>query len=213
MVTTTSNNIATNTWVKATWEEFLVCANSNKDKAEILYYDQGYLRIEMASLGSAHCQDNSIISTVIVLYCALKNIRIKEFTNGSFYQPGVRECQPDLAFYLGNDFVFPPHNNSPVDINQQGAPNLVVEIGSSSFADDLGRKRLLYEQLGVAEYWVVNVTEGEIIAFAIADGGSRTIKQSQVLPGLAISLVEEALSKSKNEDDGAITRWLIGCWS
>lgn len=213
MVTTTSNNIATNTWVKATWEEFIASAHRNQDTAERFYYDQGYLRIEMASLGSAHCQDNSIISTVIVLYCALKNIRIKEFTNGSFYQPGVRECQPDLAFYLGNDFVFPPHNNSPVDINQQGAPNLVVEIGSSSFADDLGRKRLLYEQLGVAEYWVVNVTEGEIIAFAIADGGSRTIKQSQVLPGLAISLVEEALSKSKTEDDGAITRWLIKCWS
>lgn len=125
----------------------------------------------------------------------------------------MRECQPDLAFYLGDSFVFPLRNNYPVDVNQNSAPHLVIEIGSSSFADDLGRKRLLYEKLGIAEYWVVNVATGEVIAFAVADGGSKTIKHSQVLPGLAISLVEEALKRSQTEDDGAITRWLIGCWS
>jgi len=47
-------------------------------------------------------------------------------------------------------------------------PTLVVEIGSSSLSDDLGRKRLLYEQSGVQEYWVNDLNVEEIIAFAIA---------------------------------------------
>ena len=57
-----------------------------------------------------------------------------------------------------------------------GAPQLVIEIGSTTFRDDIGSKRLLYEQFGVLEYWVVNVAEGEVFAFAMRDGGHWTDK-------------------------------------
>lgn len=39
--------------------------------------------------------------------------------------------------------------------------------------------------------------------------GSYQIRNSIVLPELSISLVEEALKRSQNEDDGGVTRWLI----
>lgn len=208
----TLENITTDTWVKASWEEFLDFAEDSQYAEGRFYYDEGYMRIEMAALGPAHGHDNSIVSTVVVIYAALKNIRIQEFTNGSFRKTGVRESQPDIAFYIGENFRFPPRSNSPVDTNELGAPTLVIEIGSSTFADDIGRKRLLYERLGVKEYWVVNVESGKIIAFAVANEGSHRLQESQVLPGLAISLVEEALERSKTEDDGAITRWLIAHW-
>jgi len=45
---------------------------------------------------------------------------------------------------------------------------------------------------GVKEYWVIDVNAGQVIAFALAKGSSR-IQDSQVLLGLQISLVEEAL--------------------
>jgi hypothetical protein len=61
----------------------------------------------------------------------------------------------------------------------------------------------------VQEYWVVDVAGGEVIAFAVADGGSRQIRESLVLPGLAIALVEEALKRSQTEEDGEINRWLL----
>jgi Uma2 family endonuclease len=202
-------NIPTDTWVKATWAEFLALSNDPQYAEGRFYYDQGYLRIEMAALGPAHGQDNSIVSTVIVVYAALKKIRIKELTNTSFIKMGVRGSQPDIAFYLGESFQFPPRNNSPIDIDRLTAPTLVIEIGSSSFADDLGRKRLLYEKLGVKEYWIVDVENQEVIAFTIANQGSYRISESQVLPGLALSLVEEALERSQTEDDGTVTRWLI----
>jgi Uma2 family endonuclease len=153
----------------------------------------------MAALGSAHGQDNSIVSTVVVLYAALNNIRIKELTNTSFRKTGIREAQPDLGFYLGDSCCFPPRNNSPVNLDELSPPTLAIEIGATSVADDLGRKRLLYERMGVQEYWVVDVAESEVIAFAVQDEGSRRIYESRVLPGLALALVEEALRKSQTE--------------
>lgn len=40
-------------------------------------------------------------------------------------------------------------------------------------------------------------------------GRSGEIKDSVVLPGLVIALVEEALKRSQTEDDGEINRWLL----
>ncbi|MCL1464684.1 hypothetical protein [Argonema galeatum] len=54
---------------------------------------------------------------------------------------------------------------------------------------------------------------GRVIVFAIAEGRSGEIQESQVLPGLALSLVEEALQRRQTENDGAITRWLLQTFS
>jgi hypothetical protein len=51
------------------------------------------------------------------------------------------------------------------------------------------------------------------IAFSIADGRSGEIQASQVLPGLTIALVEEALQCSQTQDDGEINRWLLQSFS
>jgi Uma2 family endonuclease len=205
--------IPTDTWVKATWEEFLTFADDPTLVSGRFYYEQGEMRIEMAALGAAHSRDNSIVSTAIVLFAALKNIRIIEFTNCSFKKTGIRECQPDIAFYIGSSFQFLPRSNSPVDLNQFAPPTLVIEIGASSLSDDLERKRILYQNLGVQEYWVVDVNALQIIAFTITQGKSFATQQSHVLPGLAISVVETALTRSQTEDDGAITRWLLSSFS
>lgn len=205
----TEQTIATDTWVKATWDEFLTFADDPTLISGRFYYDRGEMRIEMAALGPAHGRDNSIVSTAIVLFAALNNIRIIEFTNCSFKKTGIRECQPDIAFYIGSDFQFPPRSNSPVDLDQLEPPSLVIEMGSSSLSDDLGRKQLLYRRLGVQEYWVVDVNTGKITALCLTQEQSVQIQASQVLPGLAILLVETALVRSHSEDDGAITRWLL----
>ena len=163
----------------------------------------------MAPLGAGHGRQNSVVIDVVTMFAAFQNIRIAKFINCSFYKAGVRGCQPDVAFYVGADFQLPTQNNSPIDVNLFGPPTLAIEVGASSFKDDLGAKRLLYERLGVQEYWVVHVAERQLIAFAIADHRSGEIQTSEVLPGLEISLVEEALSRSQTEDDGTLIRWLM----
>jgi len=211
MVDTTSRpqRMQADTWVPAHWDEYgAICEQPDYERARC-YYDNGWMRVEMAALGPWHGRENAIVAKVVSLFATLNLIRMVELTNTSFRKAGEREGQPDIAFYLGDSFTLPPQNNQPVDINTYGAPQLVIEIASTTLGDDLGRKRLLYERLGVQEYWVVNVAASQVIAFAVENGGSREIRASQILPGLALTTVEAAMERSRTEDDGAIARWLI----
>jgi len=202
--------LETDIWVKATWEEFLAFADDSAWEKGKFYYDQEHMRVEMSPVGPLHARHNSIIPYVVILFAALRNIRVVQFANASFRKAGIREFQPDLAYYIGSDLRVPPaDSNSPVNLDEYDPPNLVIEIGASSFNDDLGSKRLLYEDAGISEYWVERANTGEVFAFAINGGGSGRIQQSRVLPGLEIALVEEALNRSETQDDGEINRWLI----
>lgn len=212
-----SQSLTTDSWVWATWTEFLAVCDRldsaagdhiSQEKAKC-YYDTNWMRIETMGIGSAHGQNNSILAAVVLLYGTLKNIPHIAFTNASFRQAGERECQPDLAYYIGSGIKRPPKDNQPVDIAIYGAPTLVIEISSTTLNDDLGQKRLLYERLGVQEYWVVDGQNAIVVAFAVAAGGSRQIQISQVLPGLTMQTIEAALQQSQTVDDTEINRWLI----
>lgn len=61
----------------------------------------------------------------------------------------------------------------------------------------------------MSEYWVVDVQNAQTIAFAIADGSSKRINQSQVLPGLEMALLEEALRRSRQMDNTQVGAWLL----
>ncbi|MBD2774999.1 Uma2 family endonuclease [Iningainema tapete] len=203
-----TETIPINTWVEATWEDFLTFADEPTLKGAKLYYDDGYMRIEISPLSSVYAQDNTIVSNVIVLYAAIKNIPIKRLTNTFFKKVEVHELQPDIAFYIGKK-PLPPQNNSSVNLNESNPPTLIVEIASSSLEDDTERKQKLYQRLGVQEYWVVDVNACKVIANLLSATQNTLIRESQVLPGLEIALVEEALKRSLTDDDGAITRWLL----
>ncbi|MCU0524445.1 MAG: Uma2 family endonuclease [Elainella sp. Prado103] len=204
-----SANPLTDTWVTATWEEFSIVVSRPEFEQARCYYDAGWMRIETMPIDFAHGRDNALLAAAVSLYGTLKNIPFLSITNGSFRKTGERECQPDLAFYIGDTLPNIPRSNSLVDIDRYGSPTLVIEIASTTLSDDLGQKRLLYERLGVAEYWVVQVEAATVIAFTIVDRGSRQISVSTVLPGLTLTTIESALQRSQTEDDGAVTRWLL----
>lgn len=205
-------NLAIDTWVPATWDEFLAASeHSERDKTRC-YYNLGWMRIETMGVGSGHSQDNLLISQVVSLYGMARNVRVKGFTNGSFHKIGEQECQPDMAFYIGNDIPhpFPPKTTEVVDVDRYGPPTLAIEVASTSLNDDLGRKRLLYERLGVREYWIVDVLGMTMLSFAILpDRSSRQITTSLIFPGLEMSMIEEALHRNQTEDDTEISHWLL----
>lgn len=96
-----------------------------------------------------------------------------------------------------------------VNLDLYPVPDLVIEISNTSLADDLGTKRLLYEELGVSEYWVIDSKKTEIIAFRIANGGDSRIIESQVLPGLQLDTMIHALQQSRNTNHSAVSQWLM----
>lgn len=207
-----SQPFVTDTWVKASWDEFIALADQPESEPSRFYYDDGCMRIEMAAVGPIHGRGHSVVARAVSLFATVKTIRIVEYTNTSFRKAGVRECQPDSSFYIGAEFQLPPRTNSPVDVDLYDPPTLVIEVASTTLNDendDLGRKRLLYERLGVQEYWVVDGDGAAVIAFEVFDGGSRQIQTSTVLPGLAIATIEAALQRSQTEEDGAMNRWLL----
>jgi Uma2 family endonuclease len=213
MVIANLPNIVTDTWVNVSWDEFMEFVDHLDYQQGRFYYYENYMRVEMSPVGSIHGNNNNVVANVVNLYATLKNIKIKGWVNTSFRRTSESECQPDLAFYIGDNVKFPPLNNSPVNINELAAPTLVVEISAASINDDLGFKRLLYERLGVKEYWVMNANNDDIIAFEISDGGSRRIEESKVLPGLQIATIKEAIHRSLTQDDGEVNRWLLGIFS
>jgi len=201
--------LLTDEWVIATWEEYIqVIANPKLEKAKS-YYHQGQLRIEMVPQGYDHSYDNSLIGYCVQLFCGITGIPISGVTNCTFRRGNEAEAQPDLAFYIGENAEIIPPNTTIVDLNVYPPPDLVIEIAKTSLSDDIGRKRMLYEQLGVREYWVVNVVQSLLIAFAIVDGGSRQITQSQLLPNLPFSLLEEALRRGRQNGRSQLYTWLI----
>jgi Uma2 family endonuclease len=201
--------LATDEWVTATWDEYIqAIVDPQLEKAKCYYYN-GQLRIEMTPQGYDHSSDHSLIGSAIALFTGIKRIPLSGVTLCTFRKPGEADCQPDLALYIGESAEIIPFDTSMVDLDVYQPPDLVIEIAKTSLPDDLGSKRMLYERLGVGEYWVVDVRQCQLIAFAIAGGGSKQIAQSQVLPVLPFTLLEEALRQSRATGRSQLYTWLI----
>ena len=166
----------------------------------------------MTPIGNDHSRDHGIIGHAIHLYAGLRNIPLNGNDNCSYRKIGVREAQPDLSFYVGDNVNAVPYGTSIIDLDNYPPPNLVIEVANTSLSDDQGAKRLLYEDLGVQEYWIVDVNSVSIMAFQIEEKGSKRITQSQVLPELEISLLVRALQKSRESNHSEVSRWLLQQW-
>jgi Uma2 family endonuclease len=201
--------IVTNTWSKADWETYISTIESPKHEQHQSYYYNGYMRIEDMPTGADHSRYHIIVTFAINLFCTIGQIAINGLDNCTYRKTGIRECQPDLSYYSGEKARLAPIGKSVVNLDEQVNPDLVIEISNTTLEDDLGTKRLLYEEMGVAEYWVVDVQNTLIYAFETIDRGSKRIDNSLVLPGLSIDTITTALNLSKEQDQSQIGKWLM----
>lgn len=204
-----TKQLVTNTWAIATWDEFLKNIENPAHVKAKGYYHNGKYRIEMTPIGNEHSQDHSIINHAVYLYATLRNIPLTGKDNCSYRQVGLKEFQPDLSYYVGNNANVIPWGVGVIDLNEDPVPDLVIEVANTFLADDLGEKRLLYEDLEIAEYWVVDVQNVKVIAFAIEDNGSKRIAESLVLTGLKIEILTEALQRSRTSNHTEVGSWLM----
>jgi Uma2 family endonuclease len=201
--------LTTNTWTKADWENYITEIDSPEHEQHQGYYYSGYMRIEDMPTGADHSRYHVIMTFAINLFCTIGGIAINGLDNCTYRKTGIRECQPDLSYYCEEKARLAPIGTSVINLDEQATPNLVIEISNTTLEDDLGAKRLLYEEMGIAEYWVVDVQNTLIYAFTMIDRGSKRIDTSLVLPGLSIETITEALSLSKEQDQSQIGKWLM----
>jgi Uma2 family endonuclease len=201
--------LPTDTWVSASWDEYVrVIEEPAYAKAKGYYHDRR-MRIEMSPVGNPHSRDHAIIIGAIYLFASLRGIDLDGHDNCTYRKSGCAEAQPDASFYIGETAEVIPWDVTIIDLDRYPSPTLTIEVAQTSLADDKGEKRLLYESLGVAEYWIIDVQNIQVIAFAVEQGGSKRIYQSQVLPGLEIALLEEAFRRSRQMNHGKVSTWLL----
>ncbi|WP_310424519.1 Uma2 family endonuclease [Chamaesiphon sp. VAR_48_metabat_135_sub] len=201
--------IVTNTWRKADWERYISIIDSPEHEQHQGYYYSDYMRIEDMPTGADHSRYHIILTFAINLFCTIGGIAINGLDNCTYRKTGIRECQPDLSYYTGEKARLAPIGKSLVNLDEQAIPNLVIEISNTTLEDDLGAKRLLYEEMGISEYWVVDVQKSQIYAFEMIDRGSKRIDTSLVLPNLSIDTITTALTLSKEQDQSQIGKWLM----
>ncbi|HUY33428.1 MAG TPA: Uma2 family endonuclease [Pirellulales bacterium] len=93
---------------------------------------------------------------------------VEGFGNVSTILSSDSEPQPDETLVIAPDCdgqTRPGHDDEPL----QGAPELIVEVASSSVAYDLHNKYRMYERAGVREYVVVVLREKRVRWF-VSDG-------------------------------------------
>ena len=201
--------VRTDTWVATSWDEYVQIIEHPFYESAKGYYYQGHMRIEMLPVGHDHSEDDGTISLGVNLFGIVRAIPLKILPNCSYRKAEVGECQPDVSYYIGDRAQSIPRGTAVIDLNRFPPPDLVIEVAVTTLLDDIGIKRALYEKLGVAEYWVVDVQNAQIFAYAVADQGSKRIQVSQVLPGLTIAVLEDALRRSRETDQSQVGTWLL----
>ena len=199
----------TDSWILATWDEYMQQLDNAVDQQTKGYYYKEHMRIEMSPVSFDHGQDHVMIIFAVNLLIALKQIPATGLDTTTFRKTGVRECQPDVAYYFGENAKAIPSGTGIVNLDQYPAPNLVIEIARSSLLDDLGTKRSLYEELGVNEYWVIDVKKAQLLAYSMTNQGSQRLQLSQVFPGLEIAILEEVLQRSRQTNQAEVGAWLL----
>jgi Uma2 family endonuclease len=126
-------------------------------------------------------------------------------------KPNTQACAPDLVLYRGAAIPQWQEGESRwLDLSRHRLPDWVGEIADATLSLDLDEQKRLYASLKIPEYWVVDVKGRQLFAFGLTEIGIyEAIQVSQVLTGLPITLVEQALERLTTETNTAAAAWLM----
>lgn len=138
-------------------------------------------------LGQSHGRHHIRFSSLVDAYQSATP-GVQAFDNTSVILGTHDEVQPDICLRIhperGGQSKDSSDNNYIV-----GAPELIIEIASSSYSIDLHMKKQRYQKAGVNEYIVLCLNPFALHWFCLKDGPTIVsdrdgIKRSRVFPGL-----------------------------
>lgn len=132
-----------------------------------------------------HSHRHAVIMGWLINYqAATPGLRLLD--NATIRLDAENEVQPDAALCILNG-----GQTSPAGSYLQGAPELVVEIATTSAAYDLHEKLRVYRRTGVQEYIILLTHERETVWYRLEEGAYETvapdadgITRSRMYPGL-----------------------------
>ncbi len=195
-------------WQQATWDEYVALRDDQSDRCK-LFFDNQHLWVEMGAEGINHAQFSALFEMIFAIWVMQNpHYRVASFRGCQIEKQGFRSAAPDIVLYVGeNTPTWKAGQSRFINLEQWRSPDLVGEISDTTLAIDLDEKKRLYADLGISEYWVIDVRACRIFAFRLDEEGVyQECEVSQVLPNLAIALLEQTMEllETKTNTEAAI---------
>ena len=196
----------------ATWQDYVALRDSDAIDWQKIAFDQGWLWVDMGTEGPNHASFSDLLTAVFFMWAFLyPEPPLQSYGRCLIERPETQACAPDLVLYKGDAIPrWQPGEPRRIVSPRHRLPDLVGEIADTTLSLDLDEQKQLYARLQIAEYWVVDVKGQRLFAFALNEsGGYQPIQTSQVLPGLEITLIEQAVERLATETNTAAANWLM----
>ena len=195
-------------WQQATWDDYVALRDDDGDRYK-LFFDNQKLWVEMGAEGINHAKFCDLFAMILVFWAAkFPAIKLNTFGGCQMEKKGKRAVAPDIVVYVGDDTpIWKVGQSRFINLEQWRSPDLVGEISDTTLAIDLDEKKRLYADLGISEYWVIDVRAYRLFAFRLDEAGVyQQCEVSQVLPNLEIALLEKTLEQltTKTNTEAAI---------
>lgn len=198
-------------WEPADWEDYLVYRDDKTNNRMRLFFDLNRLLvINMGWEGINHATINELFTLIFGFWFIQKPEQIYSLLGGCLLEKPTRQAgAPDLVLYLGEDYPrWQEGEPRRIDLSRWRVPNLVGEVSDTTLATDLDENKKLYANMGIPEYWVINVRGLQVIAFQLQSNGIyQECATSLALEGLPIALLEETLARLKEGTNGSAASW------
>jgi Uma2 family endonuclease len=199
-------------WKTATWDEYVVYRNDRTTDRFRLYFYQDKLLVEMGQEGINHANVSDLFTILIAFWFSQHPEQIfNSFGRCLLEKPEKQAGAPDIVLYLGENYPrWQLGDRRYINLDECRVPDLVGEISDTTLASDLDEKKHLYADLGIPEYWVVDVKGRQVIAFILQENGVyKETDTSLALAGLPITLLQETLEHLAEGTNGSAANWFL----
>ncbi|HBK23604.1 MAG TPA: Uma2 family endonuclease [Planktothrix sp. UBA10369] len=197
-------------WQTATWDDYLAYRDHPNLERVKLFYQEGYLLIEMGAEGINHASMSDLFTMLFAFwFTRFPVVSFSSLGRCQLEKANHRASAPDQVLYIGeNSPRWQQGEPRRIDLNRWRVPDLVGEVSDPTLATDLDEKKQLYAALGIPEYWVTDVKGKQVIAFSLGDNGKyEQIEYSLALSGLPIILLEQTLEQLTQMENGLAALW------
>lgn len=195
----------------ATWEDYLAYRDAQNDRNIGLFFNcDRLLVIDMGKEGINHASINNLFTMLFAFWFSQTPGLI--FTSLGcclLEKPKKQAASPDLMLYVGSEYPsWQTGERRYINLEQWRVPDLVGEISDTTLTIDLDEKKYLYADLGIPEYWVIDVKGLRVFAFGLQSNGKyQECETSLALSGLPISLLNQTLERLNAETNGSAAIW------
>ncbi|MEG4801687.1 Uma2 family endonuclease [Microcoleus sp. ARI1-B5] len=195
----------------ATWEDYLAYRDAqNDDNIGLFFNGDRLLVIDMGKEGINHASINNLFTMLFAFWFSQTPGLIFTSLGGCLLEkPKKQAASPDLMLYLGSEYpTWQTGERRYINLEQWRVPDLVGEISDTTLTIDLDEKKYLYADLGIPEYWVIDVKGLRVFAFRLQSNGKyQECETSLALSGLPISLLNQTLERLNAETNGSAAIW------